>query len=119
MIDLILPCTHRIKNAWKKIWSEGTRENTVFPLPNLGPPIKKHQKQALKSVLSLCENDSIMAVEDDDSRDKVQRPVCFGDEAKFVAYMENPGADSECGRCPSENECGEYIVVKWSWEVIF
>jgi hypothetical protein len=48
-----------------------------------------------------------------------KRPDCFGDEAKFVAYMEDAGDNSECGRCPSENDCGEFILLKCSRELIF
>jgi hypothetical protein len=48
-----------------------------------------------------------------------KRPACFGDEGKFVAHMEDPGNDSECGRCPSENDCGEFILLKCSRELIF
>jgi hypothetical protein len=47
------------------------------------------------------------------------RPACFGDEVKFVAHMEDAGNDSECGRCPSENDCGEFILLKCSRELIF
>jgi hypothetical protein len=47
------------------------------------------------------------------------RPVCFGDEAKFVTYMEETAANSECARCPSENECGEFILFKCSRELNF
>ena len=47
------------------------------------------------------------------------RPACFGDESKFVNYMEAQDADSECGRCPSEDECGEFILLKCSRELIF
>jgi hypothetical protein len=47
------------------------------------------------------------------------RPACFGDEAKFVAYMDNAGDDCECSRCPSENDCGEFILLKCSRELIF
>jgi len=47
------------------------------------------------------------------------RPACFGDEAKFVNYLEDQDADSECGRCPAENECGEFILLKCSRELIF
>jgi hypothetical protein len=47
------------------------------------------------------------------------RPACFGDEAKFVAYMDDAGDNSECGRCPSENDCGEFILLKCSRELIF
>ncbi|MBI5967840.1 MAG: hypothetical protein HY882_08300 [Deltaproteobacteria bacterium] len=47
------------------------------------------------------------------------RPACFGDEAKFVAYMETSAADSECAACPNEEECGEFILLKCSRELIF
>lgn len=47
------------------------------------------------------------------------RPVCFGDEAKFIHYMEASANDSECAICPSENECGEFILFKCSRELIF
>ena len=60
-----------------------------------------------------------MEIKDDESGKKIPRPTCFGDEVKFVAYMENQGGDSECARCPSENDCGEYILLKCSWESIF
>jgi hypothetical protein len=60
-----------------------------------------------------------MGIKDDELRKINLRPVCFGDEAKFVAYMENQAADSECAKCPSENECGEFILFKCSWESIF
>ena len=60
-----------------------------------------------------------MEIKGDDLRQENARPVCFGDEAKFVAYVENLAADSECARCPSEDECGECILLKCSWEVIF
>lgn len=48
-----------------------------------------------------------------------KRPPCFGDEAKFVNYLENSLKDSECAKCPNENECGEYILLKCSRELIF
>ena len=47
------------------------------------------------------------------------RPVCFGDEAKFVTYLEAPAGDTECASCPSENECGEFVLFKCSRELIF
>ncbi|MGD0624299.1 MAG: hypothetical protein ABSB32_06215 [Thermodesulfobacteriota bacterium] len=47
------------------------------------------------------------------------RPACFGDEAKFVSYMETSAVDSECAKCPSEDECGEFILLKCSRELIF
>jgi hypothetical protein len=60
-----------------------------------------------------------METKDDELRQKNTRPACFGDEVKFVAYMENQTADSECACCPSENDCGEYILLKCSWETLF
>jgi hypothetical protein len=48
-----------------------------------------------------------------------RRPACFGNEAKFVAYMEASSPDSECLKCPSENDCGEYILLKCSRELMF
>jgi hypothetical protein len=48
-----------------------------------------------------------------------KRPSCFGDEVKFVAHMDDEGNDSECSRCPSENDCGEFILFKCSRELIF
>jgi hypothetical protein len=50
---------------------------------------------------------------------EINRPACFGNEAKFVAYMEGAVPDSECPKCPSENECGEYILLKCSRELMF
>jgi hypothetical protein len=47
------------------------------------------------------------------------KPSCFGDEAKFVTYMETSAADSECARCPSEEDCGEFILLKCFRELIF
>ena len=46
-------------------------------------------------------------------------PVCFGDEAKFISYMETPDDKAECHRCPKENECGEYILLKYSRELVY
>jgi hypothetical protein len=60
-----------------------------------------------------------MEMRDDELGKKNPRPACFGDEAKFVAYMENLAADSECARCPSENDCGEFILFKCSRESMF
>jgi len=54
-----------------------------------------------------------------DLLEEKKRPSCFGDEAKFVNYLENSAADCECAKCPSENECGEYILLKCSRELIF
>jgi hypothetical protein len=52
-------------------------------------------------------------------REEKPRPACFGDEAKFVAYMETMAADAECAGCPREDECGEFILLKCSRELIF
>ena len=54
-----------------------------------------------------------------DEQQEVRHPGCFGNEAKFVAYMEAADPDSECGKCPSENDCGEYILLKCSRELMF
>lgn len=56
---------------------------------------------------------------ENDLVEEKKRPVCFGDEAKFVNYLENEAADCECAKCSSENECGEYILLKCSRELIF
>jgi len=48
-----------------------------------------------------------------------KRPPCFGDEVKFIQYLEADGADCECARCPGESECGEYILLKCSRELTF
>jgi len=51
-----------------------------------------------------------------------KRPSCFGDEVKFINHLEDDegaGADCECARCPSENECGEFILLKCSRELNF
>jgi hypothetical protein len=56
---------------------------------------------------------------DKDIEKQDSRPACFGDEVKFISYVEDQGADSECGRCPRENECGEFILLKCSRELIF
>jgi hypothetical protein len=54
-----------------------------------------------------------------DSNQEKGRPACFGDEAKYVAYMETIAADAECAKCPSEDECGEFILLKCSRELVF
>ncbi len=46
-------------------------------------------------------------------------PACFGDEAKFVTSMESPDEKAECRRCPKENECGEYILLRCSRELVY
>jgi len=60
-----------------------------------------------------------MEIKDEELGRKNTKPACFGDEVKFVAYMENEGADSECARCPCKIDCGEYILFKWSGESMF
>jgi len=58
------------------------------------------------------------ALEKDQKQEK-ERPSCFGNEAKFVGYIEGEGPESECGRCPSENDCGEFVLFKCSRELMF
>ena len=48
-----------------------------------------------------------------------KRPSCFGDEIKFINHLEDADADCECARCASENDCGEFILLKCSRELIF
>ena len=47
------------------------------------------------------------------------RPRCFGDEGTFMDYLENSEGNSPCRTCPSENECGEFILFKCSRELCF
>ncbi len=60
-----------------------------------------------------------MELKDDELGKKNPRPACFGDEAKFVAYMDDQAADSESTRCPGENDCGEFILLQCSRETMF
>lgn len=48
-----------------------------------------------------------------------ERPPCFGNEAKFAGHLEAENPDSECARCPSENDCGELILFRCSRELMF
>ncbi len=66
----------------------------------------------------LCQNGSKMELNMEEAKSK-SRPPCFGDEVKFIQHMDEQSSDSECGRCPSEGECGEYILMKCSRELIF
>jgi hypothetical protein len=54
-----------------------------------------------------------------DSNQEKRRPACFGDEVKYVAFMERATADAECAKCLSGDECGEFILLKCSRELIF
>jgi hypothetical protein len=54
-----------------------------------------------------------------DSPSQNPTPVCFGDEVKFVTYMETQDKKEECSRCPRESECGEYILLKCSRELVY
>lgn len=56
---------------------------------------------------------------DQNSKAGDPRPACFGDEAKFLTYLEDSDAAAECARCSSEGDCGEYILYKCSRELIF
>ena len=60
-----------------------------------------------------------MEIKDTDFEQQKPRPSCFGDEAKFVTYMETPDSDCECARCPSEEDCGGFLLFKCSRELIF
>jgi hypothetical protein len=60
-----------------------------------------------------------MELKDQDFQPQKLRRPCFGDEGKFVSYMEDQAADGECARCPDENDCGEFILMKCSKELIF
>jgi hypothetical protein len=60
-----------------------------------------------------------MELKREDFRQPNPRPACFGDEVKFIQHMEEQASDSECATCPSENDCGEYILLKCSRELIF
>jgi len=60
-----------------------------------------------------------MEAESKDARVQDQRPDCFGNEVKFVTYMETSPAGAECAECPCEGECGEFILLKCSRELIF
>jgi hypothetical protein len=60
-----------------------------------------------------------MELKDQDLQPQRVRPACFGDEGKFVSYMEDQPADCECSRCPDENDCGEFVLMKCARELIF
>ena len=52
-------------------------------------------------------------------RKEINRPSCFGNEVKFIGHMDAENPESECARCPMENECGELILFKCSRELMF
>jgi len=54
-----------------------------------------------------------------DQKQEISRPSCFGNEVIFVGHMEAENPESECARCPSENECGEFILFKCSRALMF
>ena len=54
-----------------------------------------------------------------DQRQEIRRPSCFGNEVKFIGHLETEDPKSECAQCPSENECGEFILFKCSRELMF
>jgi hypothetical protein len=54
-----------------------------------------------------------------DQKQETERPSCFGNEVKFIGHMDGEAPESECARCPSENECGEFILFKCSRELMF
>jgi hypothetical protein len=115
----------------KKFFSIDPFQNFLKSLPN--PSSKSNLQRNRKSEpwnpaffgkgLNSLRNYARMFLEMDpvstEFRQEKPRPACFGDEAKFVAYMETMAADAECARCPSEDECGEFILLKCSRELIF
>jgi len=54
-----------------------------------------------------------------DQKQEIRRPSCFGNEVKFIGHMDGEDPESECARCPGENECGEFILFKCSRELMF
>jgi len=60
-----------------------------------------------------------MKVLEKDQKKESDRPSCFGNEVKFIGHLEAENPESECSRCPSENECGEFILFKCSRELTF
>ncbi len=60
-----------------------------------------------------------MESKDDIPVEQKAKPFCFGDEAKFVTYMETEPPDADCAKCPSQDDCGEFILIKCSRELIF
>ncbi len=75
--------------------------------------------KALKSLRNYARMVLEMDPVSTECRQERPQPACFGDEAKFVAYMETMAADAECAKCPREDECGEFILLKCSRELIF
>ena len=82
---------------------------------NLQLPGRKGLKCLLKYGIILLKMELMIK----DSMELNSRPACFGDEAKFVIYMETSAADSECAKCPSLEECGEFILLQCSRELFF
>jgi hypothetical protein len=93
------------------IWRLIPETGEVGPISSSG--------EGLKSSPKSIKIDQSMDLETADSKLERSRPACFGDEGRFVAYMETPTADAECGKCPSEDECGEFILLKCSRELLF
>jgi hypothetical protein len=54
-----------------------------------------------------------------EQKEEEERPACFGNEMKFVGHLEAEKDLSECAQCPRENECGEFILLKCSRELMF
>ena len=86
---------------------------------NPGTPDPCALRVGLEKFPKMCQNSGEMDSGATDSNQEKRRPACFGDEAKYVAYMERATADAECAGCPSEDECGEFILLKCSRELIF
>jgi hypothetical protein len=54
-----------------------------------------------------------------DPMGKDRKPSCFGDESKFIGFLENSKADSECALCSNQSECEEEILLNCSRDLIF
>jgi hypothetical protein len=54
-----------------------------------------------------------------EQKPEIARPACFGSEGKFMEHLEAEEDKTECAGCPSENDCGEFILFKCSRELMF
>jgi hypothetical protein len=84
------------------------------------PPTHQQKKMpmGLEKGNPLCHILFSMAASESAPSSPEGRPSCFGDEARYVSYLEDQAAGSCCKTCPSEQECGEWILQKCSRELI-
>ena len=76
---------------------------------------KKGDCGILKSILASKEKEMKL----DQPKLPEVRPSCFGDEAKYVGFLEDQMTGSGCETCVFEPECGEFILRKCSRELIW